>query len=128
MHWVDRHHFESRVRLPNREQSLRIPERQRTQEHVVDEGENGSVRAYADGKGENGDGRSTRIPADSAKSITEIQQQILNQVPAPCGTRLLLDQRDISELAVCSRTRLIQGHASGDKSIHLFRDVFPDFV
>src|SRR5690348_682052 len=83
-----------------------IGKRKRLKQHVLDYGEDGAVRTYADRQRENGNGGEARGLAEHAQTQAQIACEVLNPVHAARVPAFLLGLLDTAQVESRAAVRL----------------------
>ena len=113
----------SRSRRFEADQPLRLHDRQRAQQNLIEQGEDCRVGADAERQRDHRDGGEAgalRQPADPEVNVPE---RLLEPHHHPDGTGVFLDQRHVAEPEDCRAVGVLRRHASIDIVLGLARDV-----
>jgi hypothetical protein len=114
------------VAQPNQPVCIRI--RQRPEQRRTDHAKYCRVQANPQTKRDYNYRRKAWTPAQHSQSITQILQQLLHPNRVPDCTRILFDQRDISELAQRRMASFLRWHAAIDVVLRFHLDMVTDVV
>ena len=101
----------------------RIAERQRRQQHAVDEGEDRRRRPDAQPEHCDHRGGEARAAAQSPGQVAQVPAEAVEPAPPPDGARVLPNQRRVPELAAGGAGRGLGGDAGVDQPLALELDV-----
>ena len=102
--------------------------RERLQQHVVDDGENGGRRADAERERDEAGGREAGTAAEEAERVADVLDEPLERRAAPGVARHFLHERDIAELPVRRVRGLVGRRAALDAIRRGHREVRADFL
>ena len=97
----------------------RIAERQRRQQHTVDEGEDRCRRPDAQPEHRDHDGGESRVAARPPRYVAQVPDEAVEPAPPPDGTRVLPDEGGVPEPAAGDASGGIGSYADVDEPVAL---------
>ena len=97
----------------------RIAERQRCQQHTVDEGEDRCRRPDAQPEHRDHDGGESRAAAQPPRHVAQVPDEAVEPAPPPDGTRVLPDEGGVPEPALGGASGGIGSYADVDEPVAL---------
>ena len=109
--------------LADDDEAIGVWERQRFQQHRVDEREDGRVRADAQRQRQEGDRCEAGRPAERAERVARVLHDAFDEVEPTCVAALFLPLIDAAKLAQRREARLLVRHSAGAQHFNLTIEV-----
>ena len=117
-----------RIHVADAHEAFDVLEGRRPEEEVVDDGEDGGIRADPEGQGQHGDEREAGIPARAAQRVPEVADQVLQWSSAACIADRLPDGLDAAQTQVCLSAGLARFHARAQVLLRFHLQVEAQFL